>query len=106
MKFHESGAFSAALVAFSILLAPLPAMAEHEPTQHPAPASQGYITATKPGTLYFLLDFSLGDTKDAQTNADFDVSLTWTTAMGLGFGYRAAPVRSGWKARGFTIFSA
>ncbi len=98
-RLHRFNAVAGALVALSILSAASPAIAEHELKTHPdptperAPNSRGYITATKPGTLYFLLDFSLGDTKDAQTNADFDVSLTWTTAMGLGFGYRAGPVR-------------
>jgi opacity protein-like surface antigen len=90
---HRLTAVSGALVALSILSAALPAKAEHEPKPHPGPAPVNTIDATVPGTLYFLLDFSLGDTKDAQTDADFDVSLTWTTAMGLGVGYRAGPVR-------------
>lgn len=88
-----ANAFSGALVALSILSAGLPAMAEHELKQQPAPAPLHNTAPAVPGTLYFLLDFSLGDTKDAQTDADFDVSLTWTTAMGLGIGYRAGPIR-------------
>ena len=97
--FRKFNTFAAVLAVLAVLLAALPAFAEHEPKPQPDPAperapnSQGYITATRPGTLYFLLDFSLGYTKDAQTDADFDVSLTWTTAMGLGVGYRAGPVR-------------
>ena len=96
---HGANAVSGALALLAVLSAALPVMAGHEPkpqpeqAQAPAPLPKNTIDATRPGSLYFLLDFSLGDTKDSRTDADFEVSLTWTSAMVLGVGYRAGPVR-------------
>lgn len=92
---YGRGAVSGALVALSLVLAPLPAMAEHEPKPPPGPAPAPIPPAApgQPTGLYFLVDLSLGDTKNSQTDAGFEVNLTWTSALGLGIGYRTGPIR-------------
>lgn len=71
------------------LLAPA-AMAEHEPAPPPPPPA-----AASPWSsgLYYMLDFSLGDTKNPDTSANFSVDADWTLGIGLGAGYRLGPVR-------------
>lgn len=87
---RKTGLVAAILSAALALAIPsLPAAAQEQPAPAPLPGAQ------QPWNdgFYFLLDFSIGDTKNPGTDADFGVDLDWSTGFGLGFGYRLGPVR-------------
>ena len=83
MQWFRRSSFAAALLAVSSV----PALAQ-EP-QAPLPASTGPWG----DGLYLELDFSLGDSENPNTNADFGVDLDWSTSFGLGVGYRTGLLR-------------
>lgn len=95
--------FSLVAVALGAGLAfampPLPAAAQQQPTQEQPtweqPAPEPFPEARDSGGsgLYYLLDFSLGNSKNANTNANFKANLDWSTSFGLGVGYRVGPLR-------------
>ena len=85
---RKSGLVAAALSAGVLLAIPsLPAAAQEQP----APLS-GVQQPWADG-FYYLLDFSLGDSENPGTDADFGVDLDWSTSLGFGFGYRIGPLR-------------
>ena len=96
MTFPEFGAIVAALAASSVLLAPVTAMADHEPAPQPAPPPPQHAPApfeprpAWPDGFYYLLDFDIGDSANPQTDAGFGVDLDWGVGVGLGVGYRVA----------------
>ena len=63
---------------------PQPAWDQPPPTEAEGPWGEG---------LYYLLDFSIGDSKNPNTSADFGVDLDWSTGFGLGIGYRVNMLR-------------
>jgi opacity protein-like surface antigen len=83
------------LAVSAVLLASPPVFADHEPTtqsqQGPTPLP-GAPEAWDDG-FYYMLDFTLGDSKNPNTDAGFSVDLDWSTSVGFGVGYRLGPVR-------------
>ena len=84
-----------ALAVSSVLLAAPPVLAEHEPATQPAPGPTPLPGAGDPwgGGFYYLLDFSMGDSANPSTDADFSVDLDWSAGLGFGVGYRIGPLR-------------
>jgi len=85
---RKSGFVAAVLSAALVLGAlSLPAAAQEQPSPLP-----GARDSWGDG-LYYLLNFSLGDSENPDTDADFGVDLDWSTSFGFGLGYRFGPLR-------------
>lgn len=85
---RENSAAIAALAATLLLaISAGPATAQEQPVPMPE-ARQPWDSG-----FYYLFDFSLGDSKNPNTDADFSVDLDWSTSFGFGMGYRLGPVR-------------
>lgn len=85
-----SGIVAAALGAgMLIAISSLPAAAQEPTGPTPLPG------ASEPwgNGFYYLLDFTLGDAENPETDADFSVDLDWSAGVGLGLGYRVGPLR-------------
>ncbi len=94
---RELAAIACTLAVSTILLAPPPASAAHDPVPAPgtAPASAP-ISVERPAWsngVYFEFDGNLGDALNPSTDADFGVDLDWLAGVGFGLGYRLGPVR-------------
>lgn len=73
--------------ALGLAISSLPVAAQEQP----APVS---AAAESWGNgFYYMLDFSLGDSENPGTDADFGVDLDWSTSFGFGLGYRVGPLR-------------
>ena len=96
-RFREFGTVVAALAASSLVLTPVAAIADHEPSpqttpppqQQPAPAPFEPRPAWPDG-FYYVWNFDLGDAANPSTDAGFDVDIDWSIGTGLGVGYRFA----------------
>lgn len=91
MQGHRKTFLAIAAQVAGLLLAMLafPALAQEQPGPTPLPNA----AEPRAGGFYYLLDFSLGDAENPDTDADFSVDLDWSTSFGMGFGYRAGLVR-------------
>lgn len=85
----SSSATVARVAGLWLAMLTFPALAQEPPGPAPLPnAAEPW-----PGGFYYLLDFSLGDSENPDTDADFSVDLDWSTSFGLGAGYRMGPLR-------------
>lgn len=80
----------AIVMAVSPMLPAPAAMAEHEPAAPPPPPAAESQWADG---FYYMVDFSIGDTKNPDTSENFGVDADWSLGLGLGAGYRLGPVR-------------
>lgn len=94
-SFDRFGIAAGVLAASSLLLAAPSAMADHEPATQPAPEPSPLPNAKEPGSggVYYLFNFSLGDSKNPDTDGDFSIDLDWSTSFGFAVGYGMGPLR-------------
>lgn len=98
---RKLAAIACTLAVSTILLAPPPASAAHDPAPAPGSAPESApesapIPVERPAWsngVYFEFDGSLGDALNPSTDADFGVDLDWLAGIGFGLGYRLGPVR-------------
>lgn len=97
LNFCKFIAVAPLLALCSVVLAPLPAAADHEqaPQRDPAapPPPPPPAESDWPDGWYYMADFSVGDTEDFNTNIDTRVETDFTLGISLGFGYRLGPTR-------------
>lgn len=73
--------------ALGLAIPSLPVAAQEQP----APVTTA--AESRGNGFYYMLDFSLGDSENPGTDADFGVNLDWSTSLGFGLGYRVGPLR-------------
>ena len=98
MTFRKLSTVVATLATASVLLAPVTAMADHEPAPQTAPPPQQHEPAPAPfeplpawsDGWYYLWNWELGDASNPATDGGFNVDIEGSLGTGFGFGYRLA----------------
>ncbi len=83
----------AVLAAGLVLLAPLPAAADHDTPPPPKPPPHDTTTVRDPAPVwqaepYYFIGFDMGGATDSGTDADFTADLGLQLGLNMGFGYR------------------